>query len=173
MGNPTVATTWRKKRVLVDKPTSEESIKNDCAADHPLPCPGTGSNIFGHVPQMQVRGGPLFPEGHIQLHYGAHYGPNRGFGFQHIWAEHYRHIQDHDGAMAEIAKAIQAILKPTTDIFYVPPKERVGKERASVFRLSAGLVIIELRDGTNPFYSVVTGGFNPGEKKGTLIGALV
>jgi hypothetical protein len=124
---------------------------------------------------MRVRGGPTFPAGAIQLHYGIHYGHNSGFGFQHIWAEHYKHLGDHDAAMGVITKAVSDILRPNTEVFYVPPKPSPKKkrERANVFRLSAGLVIIELRaDANTPFYSVVTGGFNPGEKKGSLIGAL-
>lgn len=180
---PVIQKTWRRSRSyetpVADAFSDEMDDEQDQgpSEDRRLICPSSKTDVFGRVREMTVRGGPTFPAGPIHLHYGIHFGANRGFGFQHIWAEHFRHVKDHDQAMSQIIAEVAKILQPTTEVFYLPPKvkekNKKQPERAKVFRLSAGLVIIELRPEHPAFYSVVTGGFNPGEKKmGSLIGAL-
>jgi hypothetical protein len=177
--NPKISSGWKKTRTLDLPKVAPAQPKEDWDQDMCLVCPSTSTTVFAQVPQMTPRDGPDFPAGPIHLRYGVHLGPNRGFGFQHIWAEHFAHIEDHDLAMAAVIKSIAAVLLPETDIFYAQPKpvkpgRKKQNDRATVFRLSTGLVIVELRPDTPPHYSVVTGGYNNlTQKKGSLIGALL
>lgn len=140
------------------------------SSEQQLVCPIGKTPVFARVPRISVRGGPTFPAGDVFLRYGEHFGYNNGFGFQHIWREHFHHIKDHDAAMEAVRNAIAGILRPTAPIFY--DATRAGN-RAAVHRLHAGIVIIQMRAGAPPHYSVVTGGFNPAKTKGSLVGALV
>lgn len=134
-----------------------------------LVCPIGKTTVFARVPEIQVRGGPTFPAGDVFLRYGEHFGYNNGFGFQHIWREHFHHITDHDAAMEEVRLRIAKILRPSTHIYY---DNTHRKPRPNVFRLHVGVVILEMRAGAVPHYSIITGGFNPAKAKGSLIGAL-
>lgn len=176
---PTIAKSWRRKRVLVDEPEFNFGGDGGWAEDTPIRCPRTNSTTFATFPETAVRNGPTFPEGPIQLHYGEHFGPNRGFGFAHIWAEHHQHIDIEYDALRRVTHDLGKILVPEVQIFYSAPKPKQSpksgkfQHRASAYRVRVGVVILELQMGENPFYSVVTGGFNPtGYKKGSLIGAL-
>ena len=125
------------------------------------------------MPSLKLRGRALFPPGTIQLRYGAHYGPNHGFGFLHIWREHFNHIRDHDEAMRKVKASIANILKAGTAIRH---DTNATATRVFVVRIGAGIVVVEhLRDeGFPAIYSVVTGGYHPRENtKGSVIGALV
>ena len=134
--------------------------------DERLPHPDSAMPVFGHFPELGVKNGPLFPSGEIVLAYGHHLGPNRGFGFQHIWVEHFRRMEEHDAALERISRFVAGILRPRTPIYY-----ELGS-RAAIFRGSAGQVIVELRDGPNPFYSVVTA-FVAHRVHGDRVGALL
>jgi hypothetical protein len=155
------------KPVVAEGPS--EPPRPTWTSEQNLICPFGKTEVFARVPAINVRGGISFPAGEVFLRYGDHFGYNSGFGFQHIWREHFHHITDHDLAMEAVRQSVADVLRPTTKIFYEAERER----RASVHRLHVGIVIIELRTSPTTHYSVITGGFNPGKTKGSLIGALV
>jgi hypothetical protein len=47
----------------------------------------SGCSAFGTLEEMRAPG-ILIPSGEILLFRGRHSGANRGFGVEHIWAEH-------------------------------------------------------------------------------------
>lgn len=150
----------RKKWAYVP-PAPPQGFNSDTRIAHPT----HGGESFGRVPEIQVRKGPLFPAGDIILTYGQHQGPNKGFGFQHIWTEHFKAETDHNNAMSAVVAFVAKICAPRTPIYYEHGK------RVAVFRGSAGQVLVEVRGGTTPFYSVVTA-FKPRNPIGEKIGAL-
>lgn len=126
-----------------------------------------GGEIYGHVPELVIRRGPTFPAGAIYLKYGEHRGRHRGFGFQHIWKEHFSGIDDHNVAMALICARVAEALQPRAPLHY-----ETG-DRLEVYRLKAGCVILELRPSEGPSYSVVSAGYVTRNAKGPRVGALV
>lgn len=130
--------------------------------------PVTGTNVFGLVPEISVRGGPTFPAGPIHLKYGLHRGPHKGFGFQHIWKQHFREHASHEAALPAVIEFIQKALPASAPLFY-----EYGN-RLEVFRIYTGRVIIELYDrSVQPHYSVVSAGYRPKSAAGARVGALV
>ena len=168
------------KRRLVkgpkDEPVTEEV--DACAADaetqkvwhrdEHLICPVKRTDVYGRVPKIVIRNGPTFPAGNIFLRYGEQFRTGIGFGFRHIWADHYGHIPDHDIAMERICSEVSAILMPGTELFYENRKDRMNAHR-----LHSGFVVLSLVPGFPARYSVITGGFSPGNTKGSLVGSLV
>lgn len=120
-----------------------------------------------HFPDIVLRGESLFQAGRIVLRYGEHQGPNRGFGFEHIWKEHFGGVADHDTAMADVERFVRAIVRPGVAIHY-----EAGK-RAAIFSSLNGLAIVqEMVDGQNViFYSVITA-FSGRNANGSRVGAV-
>ena len=124
-----------------------------------LICAATGNTTFAMFPELGFAG---FPAGPIVLKYGKHLGGSRGYGFQHIWREHYPRIADHDVAQNVIIGYVSSILVTNAPIYYE------AGSRVAVFKASAGQVIVELRGAE---YSVVTA-YASRNAKGSWIGAL-
>jgi hypothetical protein len=135
--------------------------------NHSVNNPQTGTPSFGVFPEINFRG-TKFEAGHIYLRYGKHIGPNRGFGVDHIWAEHFQGILTVEDALREVSEYVSSILQHGGAIH----SEFEMKIRCMVFKSKKGLVILEPKlDGqNNTYYSVVTA-FN-GQAKGPRIGAL-
>lgn len=130
--------------------------------------PLTGTPCFGSFPRIVYQRNTVFDAGPIYLRYGRHQGPNRGFGLEHIWKEHWKKLLSVDEALAEIPHYVAAILQQGGSIH----SEFDLKNRTMVFKARKGLVILEpLLDGqNNTYYSVVTA--YDGQAKGPRIGAL-
>lgn len=173
-----------KKRVIKANPREVAAIAAAAPArdiNENLICPIGKSEVFANIPAITLRSsGEALPAGPVYLRYGRHFSANKGFGFQHIWTEHYPYIVDHDAAMERIRNELAAVLRPGTEIFH--DSERVKKgaltkqsdsKRLNVQRLHLGIVIVALMPGAHPHYSIITGGYNPGYTKGSLVGALV
>lgn len=135
------------------------------ASEYRLTHPDTGAEAFGHIPALDIRNGPSFPAGPIYLKYGEHRGEHRGFGFQHIWKQHFACMEDHNAAMARVQRVVADALPPGAPIHYE------WGDRLEVFRLRTGSVILLLaRKATE--YSVVSAGYRPRNAKGPRVGAL-
>jgi len=132
------------------------------APDHPLISPRSGTIDFAMFPAIN---GPavILPAAPIRLKFGKHQGPNWGFGYIHIWREHFTGVGDAEEAKREVIALVESVLVDGAPIFY-----EIGR-RAAIFRGSEGQVIVELR-GTDE-YSVVTA-FKHANAKGSRIGAL-
>lgn len=144
------------------KPGGRVNWTSEQFLSHPV----TGDTAYGHVPELKIHRGPTFPAGAIHLKYGEHRGPHRGFGFQHIWREHYSGIANHDDAMEAIRKHLAEALQPRAPIFF----DSDSGDRLEVYRFKSNSVLIEWRNG---IYSVVTAGFIRKITKGSRVGALI
>lgn len=133
----------------------------------PINNPHTGTPSFGVIPEIVFKG-TKFEHGHIYLRYGEHFGANRGFGVDHIWAEHFKKILTVEEALRDIPIYVSGILQKGGAIH----SEFDMRNRCMVFKSKQGLVILEPKlDGENKnYYSVITA-YN-GQAKGPKIGAL-
>jgi len=132
--------------------------------------PVTQTPSFGTFPLIESRG-IVFLEGEIYLKHGVHRGPNRGFGMEHIWAEHQNYlIANGYTEKIDVARYVADIIKPKASIH--SEFAEMGNKRVQVVKSAVGMVILEERlDGSNiPIYSVVTAYL--GKAQGPKIGAL-
>jgi hypothetical protein len=125
---------------------------------------------FGTFPRIDSKG-IVFLEGEIYLKYGEHRGPNRGFGMEHIWAEHQDSLISNGYTdQMDVARYVSDIIKPNASIHSEFAEMR--NKRVQIVKSAVGMVILEERlDGYNtPIYSVVTAYL--GKAQGPKIGAL-
>lgn len=156
-----------KNKEVAGKPINGNRLPRNA----PIVNPVTGLPIFGVFPsidqkEVKFEGGPIY------LRYGQHFGYNRGWGFEHIWQARYPGICLFDEAMPVVTGLVTKILVGGASIHY---EYGLGSSdrRSTVFRSSAGVVIVEERvDGQNKaFYSIVTA--YPSKKvNGPKIGAI-
>lgn len=127
-------------------------------AKHPILNPATSTLSFGAFPGFTVReSGRVFAPGQIQLRYGEHFGPHRGYGFTHIWREHFPGTNVEPDALAQVVQFVQSVLAKGSGVFYEGGTGR-HERRAIVCRVGKMLVVLEeMTDAeNNTLYSVVT-----------------
>lgn len=120
--------------------------------------PATSTPSFGAFPGFTVReSGRVFAPGPIQLRYGEHFGPHRGYGFTHIWREHFPGANVESDALAQVIQFVQSVLAKGSGVFYEGGTGR-HERRAIVCRVGKMLVVLEeMTDAENNIlYSVVT-----------------
>lgn len=119
-----------------------------------------GSNSYGSVPQMNNRG-DIFPAGNIQLRVGDHYGPHRGFGIRHIWAEHEVEMRELGyECVHDVPKFVARVITRGTPI-YCEFNDPRGNHNVAVVKSSIGTAILQRKragSGADPewIYSVVS-----------------
>lgn len=130
--------------------------------------PVTGGTSFGLVPRIRVAGQTICEQAEIQLVEGKHWGPNRGFGKKHIWAEHQKEMQrsGFDGE-EEVGSYVESIVRSGSLLYF--DGSHMRNTRLQVFRRSAGLAILEQQ--SDDTWSIVTA--YPGKQPhGTLVGTV-
>ena len=144
-------------------------------------CPEQDGYVFGSLPQMNS-GRDIVLGGDIFLKIGRHFGPNSGFGANHLWADHMAAIAsfprlegiDHfyGVALALVVSYVTAIIQPGTPVYC--EFASIGKYRPAVLSSKAGTVILEEREDEygECYYSVVTA-YDLRRPKGTLIGRVL
>lgn len=133
--------------------------------------PLTGTPEFGVFPRIEA-GGRVFEQGLIYLRHGKHFGPNRGFGLEHIWTEHFSQHQSAQEALPDVAALINGVLVSGATIHY---EYRNGKDgdRTTILKSAVGIVIVEARtDGLNRSYYVIVTAFAGTKAYGPIIGAV-
>lgn len=129
-----------------------------------LKCSITGNTVLCNFPACaHLEAGP------VSLREGAHLGPHRGQGFQHIWKEHHFMITERAAAEKAVFAFIRGVLVTGADIHYEPP----SADSASIsVRSPVGKVIVrQSRDGSNATVYYVITAF-AGQPYGELIGQL-
>jgi hypothetical protein len=163
----------RKKRIIIQvagnprftqftaKPSPATAINH----------PRTGQPLFGTFPSINTQHA-VFAGGPIYLRYGRHFGPNQGFGFEHIWQARFPSCSDLKTATNLVANLILSIMTKGATIHYEFGTGSADR-RSTVFKSKAGVVIVEERlDGNNDFfYSIVTA-FEAPKANGPVIGSL-
>lgn len=148
-----------------------QKVANKPSKSSPVINPTTGLPSFGTFPAINSQGA-VFAGGPIYLRYGEHYGTSRGWGFEHIWQARFPTAIDIAAATPLVTGLIGRIIVSGASIHYEFGLGSASR-RSTVFRSSAGVVIVEERlDGlNNAFYSIVTA-FGATKAYGPVIGAI-
>lgn len=146
--------------------------------------PTTQDHSFGTVPALTLARKNQSPiitlAAPINLKEGKHYGPNAGFGVQHIWAEHHLEIVAAGFAsVADVPAYVQRIFNTPTNLYFEdrPPKKgRIQKTRVNAVRIVTGTVILEyvqeqVNNVLTPHWSVVTA-YSDTRTAGVLVGSM-
>ncbi|CAN8140388.1 conserved hypothetical protein [uncultured Thiomicrorhabdus sp.] len=119
-------------------------------------------------------GKDYFEEGTVELRKGKHIGPNRGFGAEHIWAEHHVELKKMGfEAKEDVPKFVAKVISTGAPI-YCEFSHPGGNHRVTVVKNKDGHIAILERKNTeynNTIYSVVTA-FTKGKAHGTRIGTV-
>lgn len=132
--------------------------------------PITGSIYFGIIPPLKLSG-VMRPEGQIVLPMGRHVGPSRGFGANHIWAEHQNEMLQAGWTIFDHVPAyVASIVRTGTPLYFEGASYR--NTRLIAVRSSTGTAILELREQRDEvIWSVVTA-FSGNKTHGTRVGAV-
>lgn len=161
----------RKKKKVVIQVAGNPQYAKKTPQSQLILNPATGLPGFGSFPAINTQR-VIFSGGPIYLRYGVHSGPSRGWGFEHIWQARFPNCPDQQSAIPEVTGLINRILIPGATIHYEFGLGS-GERRSSIFKNSAGIVIVEERmDGQNKiFYGIVTA-FCAHNVNGPVIGAI-
>lgn len=134
-----------------------------------LPHPSNANNSFGNVP-AKIFKDITIPGGEIFLKHGRHKGPNRGFGAEHIWAEHENEMKDAGFLTLQDVPAYVATIVSQGATLYCEFGGFRGFQKLSVVRTNAGTAILEFKGEINSgHYSVVTA-YSKKYANGTRVG---
>lgn len=131
----------------------------------------SGALAFGRLLEMRAPG-IILPAGEIRLFHGRHTGPNRGFGAEHIWAEHEREmVAAGFSDFGSVAGYVATIVREGTPVFFGDHNWRTL--RAMAVRSRTGTAIVEHRTprGEVPHWSVITA-FSGTKTHGTRVGTV-
>ncbi len=160
-----------EKKKYVIQAAGSSPFRRPPKPNRPILNPETKAPAFGHIPDLTTPG-KRFPAGPICLREGKHRGPHKGFGFEHIWREHFAQETDPSVAEQTVIEFVVKILIPGATIHY---EGGLGKQsnRVAVCRRMHGIIILEeILDSTNSVnYSIVTA-IPGGKPYGPVIGAL-
>ena len=157
----------KKCKLVVGTP----ELRRPSNPNRPINSPVTGTPKFADFPALKPRG-KAFAGGPIYLREGKHRGPNNGYGFQHIWQEHFSAEVDPKEAELQVATFVATILVVGSSIHY---EGGIGSQvdRAVIWRHANGIAILEERtDGQGSIIYTVVTAFKTGGPKGVLIGKL-
>ena len=130
-----------------------------------------GEYKFGTLVEMRAPG-LIIPSGDIFLFRGRHSGPNRGFGKEHIWAEHEQEMSALGfNTSEEVPKYVAMIIQKGTPVFFGDHSWRSLKVMAVRSRI--GTAIVEYRQPRDSagIWSVVTA-FSGTRTHGTRVGTV-
>lgn len=141
--------------------------------------PTTQDHSFGTVPVLRLARKNQSPvitlAAPIHLKEGKHFGPNAGFGVQHIWAEHSIEIMAAGFmGLADVPAYVQRILNTPTLLYF---EDRPGpRTRVNAVRIVTGTVILEyvqtkVGNVFTPYWSVVTA-YSDTRTKGVVVGSM-
>jgi hypothetical protein len=129
-----------------------------------------GGVCFGNVHEMKSRG-LIIPAGEIRLAPGKHNGPNRGWGADHIWAEHALEMGN-KGFLTydDVPAYVATIIQPKTRLYF--EGGHIREIRLMAVRAANGIAVLEFRDQRGgPIWSVVTA-YSGTKMHGTLVGTV-
>ena len=132
----------------------------------------SGQQSFGQIPEI-VSKGILIPEGSIFLKVGKHFGPNRGFGATHIWAEHSKEMARAGfESFEDVPKYVNQIIR-TGSAIHCEFAQLKGYNRLTILRNASGTAILEYKGQyPNGHYSIVTA-FSGNKKHGPKVGTVL
>lgn len=139
--------------------------------------PISGNEVFGSVPSLTLprRGKPsiIALTAPIHLKEGKHFGPNAGYGVEHIWAEHQSEIEAAGfNTVLDVPAYVIAILRTPTLLYF--EDRPIPKARVNAVRIVTGTVILEyvqtqVENVLMPHWSIVTA-YSGTRTAGVLVG---
>ena len=136
--------------------------------------PDTGCMSFGIVPKIKVRG-LACEQAEIHLFEGRHWGPNRGFGKTHIWAEHQTEMRQMGlGSEDEVGKYVASMVRSGSWLYLPKRRSKTNRCRLLAVRSTAGMAVLEFRPGARPgrgIWSIVTA-YSRKQPHGTRLGTV-
>jgi len=132
--------------------------------------PEHGGIRFGDVPEMKSRGFVLLG-GEIRLQMGRHIGPHRGWGANHIWAEHQLEMERKGFLSYEDVPAyVASIVREGTPLVF--DGQTFGHIKLMAVRATAGMAVLGLRERREgPIWTVITA-YDSNKPHGTRVGAV-
>lgn len=132
--------------------------------------PSTGLRSYGVIPAYN-RKSIIIPAGDICLQRGRHFGPNKGFGAAHIWAEHKAEIVAAGFCTeADVCGYVASIVRAGSQINYEGASWT--KTRVMVVRTRAGMAVLEYKDQRgDAFWTVITA-YSSNKSHGSRIGTV-
>lgn len=102
---------------------------------------------------LKTENSEVFKCAPIFLKLGEHSERHRGFGFTHIWKEHFKEISDPQEALCVILKKLNEIITKNAEIYY---EGQLAKkfDRCTVKLKSKNFVII--LEKRSDYYSIIT-----------------
>ena len=131
-----------------------------------------GNISFGTISEITYKG-DLIPGGEIHLKKGQHIGPNKGFGAEHIWAEHSKEmLKEGFSTIEDVQSYVKQIISSGSAIHCEFERKKTFY-RLAIIRSSKGTAILEYKGQyPNGYYSVVTA-FSGNKKHGPKIGTVL
>lgn len=140
--------------------------------------PLDGTEIFATIPSVRLffsktNTSLILEAAPVYLLEGKHYGPHKGFGVVHIWAEHEKEIKAEGfRTITDVPAYVANILRPPSAIYFEDRDLR--SKRVSNVRLRTGSAFLEYFPQTREnqsYWSVVTA-YSETRTKGSLVGSL-
>ena len=132
--------------------------------------PATGVRSYGIVPAYNRRN-IVIPEGEICLQRGRHFGPNKGFGAAHIWAEHQAEVMAAGFATEDdVCGYVASIVRAGSQINY--EGSSWTRTRVMVVRTRAGLAVLEYKNQRNDAFWTVITAYSSNKSHGSRIGTV-
>lgn len=133
--------------------------------------PLSGNYIFGEIDALNL-GGINTERCPIHLLPGKHIGPNRGFGANHIFAEHSKEMADLGlYTITDVPQFVCNIVQTGTPLYFEGASWTVT--RVLAVKTSHGTAILEYKDRRDgAIWSIVTAFSNP-RKHGTLVSQII
>ncbi len=115
----------------------------------------------------QISSGPIY------LLQGQHFGRNRGYGVDHIWAEHEADVIKAGYSRIEDVPSYVSRIVCSGAVVHCEFAQLRGDQRLTVVRSPMGKAVLELRRprGAEPFYSVLTA-YGQNRADGTRVGTV-
>jgi hypothetical protein len=130
--------------------------------------PITGLICFGYVHYGKSRGEVFLP-GEIRLPVGRHFGPHKGFGAKHIWAEHALEMHKSGfGSYDQVPAYVASIVKAGARLHFEGQVTR--GQKLTALRSTEGIAILEFRKATDYGYWSIVTTYSRRNANGTLIG---
>lgn len=129
-----------------------------------------GGVCFGNVIETKSRG-IVIPAGEIRLSIGKHIGPNKGWGADHIWAEHEKEMAAKGfTGFAQVPEYVASIVHVGTPLYF--DGNAIRYIRLMAVRSSTGTAILEFRNQRECAVWAIVTAYSGVRTHGTRVGTV-
>lgn len=132
--------------------------------------PVSGCIRFGDVPEMKSRGIILLG-GEIRLQTGKHTGPHKGWGANHIWAEHEREMaKKRFMSINDVPAYVASIIRVGTPLIF--DGQTLGNIKLMAVQATSGMAILGLRERREGAIWTIITAYDSNKPHGTRVGSV-